>query len=114
MCWGSGPVSFRPDPPSYFAKINCHVNLSHVEPEAASPMTREGEILAPVLSVYGNLLSVVLSFSDSVSGEDPILIPNDLMTQHFPHHLISLMVEEQTYTYDHLIINYKSSKVWII
>lgn len=39
---------------------------------------------------------------------------NGLMAQHFPRHFISLMVEGQTCTYDHPLINYKSSSVWMI
>lgn len=57
-------------------------------------------------------LSTALSYSVSGSGEHPI--PNGLMTQHFPHHFISLTAEGRTCTYVHPLINYKSSNVWII
>lgn len=56
-----------------------------------------------------DLLAAALSYLVSGSGEHPI--PDGLMTQHFPHHFISLMAEGQTCTYDYPLINYKAANV---
>lgn len=73
---------------------------------------REGRQLAPVRGAAWNLLCVALSYLVPGSGEH--LIPNSLMTQHFPHHLISSTAEGQTRSYDHSLINNKPSTVWVI
>lgn len=73
---------------------------------------REGRRLAPVRGAVWDLLCVALSHLVPGSGEH--LIPNSLMTQHFPHHLISAAAEGQTRSHDHSLINKTPSTVWVI
>lgn len=81
------------------------------QPDKSNSTERRENTCSTPVSVW-DLLPAALSYLVSGSGEDPI--PDGLMTLHFPHQFISLTEARQTCSHDHPIINYESSKVWII
>lgn len=76
-------------------------------------LNERGETTCSPLAAVWDLLCAALSYLVSGSGEH--LIPNSLMTQHFPHHLTSSMAEGSNLAAAIIPpINNKSPGVWII